>query len=580
VRTAAGGWTLVWGMLLLVEGLFPVATVTLTRALVNRLIDALRAPDGWQTLRSAFPVVAGFALVVLLWELVAVAARWVRMVQSELIEDHVADLIHRRSVEVDLAFYDSPQFYDHLHRARDDSGARSVALLETLGGLVQNAITLVAMLVVLIPFGPWLPLALVVTTLPALYVVANHASLEHRWWLANTETVRRGWYYDWLLVSDVTAMEMRLFGLGDHFRSHYQELRAHLRDTRKRLLRDRTVAEARAGIAAVTMGGLAGLWMFWKTIQGLLTLGDLALAYQAFQQGQGMARTLLSHLGQLYTNVLYLGSLFEFLSLEPRVRDCAEPRSLEAPLRQGIRFQGVAFRYPRGDRDALVDVDFVAPAGKIAAVVGPNGSGKSTILKLLCRFYDPDAGKITIDGVDLKSIRLEDYRRNLAVVLQQPVRFNATAGENIAYGDVRRSGDDERVHAAASAAGAAEIIGRLSNGYDTPLGNWFDGGNELSVGEWQRVALARALYRQGSVLLLDEPTSAMDSWAEAEWLSRLPSLAAGRTTLLVTHRFAVAMRADVIHVVVDGRIVESGSHEMLVARGGLYARSWAAQTAA
>jgi ATP-binding cassette subfamily B protein len=375
-------------------------------------------------------------------------------------------------------------------------------------------------------------------------------------------------------------MELRSFGLGPHFKDRFQELRKHIRDTRLSLLRDRGIAEAQAGILAVAIGGGGGLWMLRQALLGFLTLGDLALAYQAFQQGQAMARTLLGKLGQLYTNMLYLGSLFEFLQLEPRIVD--RPGKTHAPehLQEGIRFEGVSFRYPRSDRDALRDLDLFIPAGRITAIVGANGSGKSTLIKLMCRFYDPNDGQISIDGVDFKNVSVEDLRQRISAAFQQPVRFSASAAENVSYGDLPRAGDEQSVRIAVTAAGADEIVGRLPRGYETPLGNWFKGGRELSVGEWQRIALARALFRKAPILLLDEPTSAMDTWAEAEWLSRFRALVADRTTLLVTHRFAAAMRADLIHVMADGRVVESGTHHELISRGGLYARSWASQTSA
>lgn len=577
--TAARRWTLVWGVLLLIEGLAPVAMVTLTRALVNRFVSTLAAPRELVALWPLAPPLAGLAAAILLWELVTAGVRWVRTVQAELIEDHITGLIHEKSARVDLAFYESPEFHDHLYRARDDSGTRSVAILEGLGSIVQSAITLVAMMAVLIPIGPELALALLLTALPAIYVLVHHASLEHEWWRENTAVVRRGWYYDWLLTSDAAAMELRLFDLGGHFRDHYQELRTHLREGRLGLIRDRAVAEARASALALGIGGAGGVSVLWRALHGALTMGDLALAYQAFQQGQGLARNLLGNLGQLYTNMLYLGSLFEFLHLQPIVADCPSPVAVPAPLREGIRFRGVAFRYPRSKRDALVDLDLFIPAGRITAIVGQNGSGKSTLLKILCRFYDPTAGTVTLDGVDLARLRIEEVRRLMTAAFQQPVRFSGTVADNIAYGDLAASGDELRIRTAAAATGADAIVNHLPQRYETLLGNWFKGGSELSVGEWQRIALSRALFRRSPILLLDEPTSAMDSWAEAEWLERLPSLVADRTTILVTHRFAAAMRADLIYVMAEGRVVEQGSHAELVARGGPYSQSWAAQIA-
>jgi ATP-binding cassette, subfamily B, bacterial len=308
-----------------------------------------------------------------------------------------------------------------------------------------------------------------------------------------------------------------------------------------------------------------------------VTLGDLALFYQAFYQGQSLMRTLLGNAGQIYANSLFLGNLFEFLGLEPHVVSPPYPIPAPSVIKEGIRFEQITFRYPGSERIALQDFNLTIPAGQVVAIVGANGAGKSTLVKLLCRFYDPEAGLITLDGIDLRAISLEELRRLITVLFQWPVPYHATASQNIAIGDVHAAPSAVEIEAAARGAGAHEVIARLPREYDTLLGRWFADGTELSGGEWQRIALARAFLRQAQIIVLDEPTSFMDSWAEAEWLERFRALVHGRTALIITHRFTTAMRADVIHVMQNGQIVESGSHDELLARGGLYAQSWAAQ---
>jgi ATP-binding cassette subfamily B protein len=309
----------------------------------------------------------------------------------------------------------------------------------------------------------------------------------------------------------------------------------------------------------------------------LVTLGDLALFYQAFNQGQRLMRSLLASVGQLYSNCLFLGNLFEFLDLEPLVVNPAHAVPAPVVLQRGIRFRQVNFRYPGSSREALCDFDLDIPAGQMVAIVGSNGAGKSTLLKLLCRLYDPDAGHIEMDGIDLRHLRVEELRRRITVLFQEPVRYNDTVAENISLGDRAAAPSAAKIEGAAQAAGADTIISRLPEGYVSTLGKMFSKGSELSVGEWQRIALARAFLRQAPIILLDEPTSAMDSWSEADWLHRFRSLADGRTVMIITHRFTTAMRADIIHVMAQGRIVESGSHEELLAFGGAYAQSWTAQ---
>ena len=579
VWAAARRWTTAWAALLAVQGLLPLAIVYLTRPLVNRTIAAVKAGGAWESLRPALVVVVAMAAVTLLAEALRTAIGWVRTHQSELVQDHINGLIHRKSVEADLAFYDSPEFYDHLHRARLEASYRPVMLLESLGGLLQNGITLVAMLAVLVPFGLWLPLALFVSTLPALYVALRYTVRQHEWRLRTTADERRTWYYDWLLTSREAASELRLFALGDRFQAAYRSLRARLRGEKLELATGQALAELGAGALAITLTGACMVAMVWRAVRGLLTLGDLALFYQAFQQGLRLMRSLLDNVGQLYYNSLFLGNLFEFLALEPTVLSPPSPQPAPVALRIGIRFQNVTFRYPGSPEPVLRDFTLDIPAGRIVAFVGPNGAGKSTFVKLLCRFYDPGQGRIELDGADLRDLSIEELRRRITVLFQEPVRYSTTVSENVALGDAQGSPGAAEIEAAATAAGADEIAARLPDGYNSLLGKCFNDGAELSTGEWQRVALARAFLRRAPILILDEPTSAMDPWAEAEWIDRFRSLAAGRTAILITHRLTTAMRADFIHVMSGGEIVESGTHAELLSRGGLYAQSWLAQNA-
>ena len=575
---AARLWTALWAVLLVLQGLLPVSTVYLTRPLVNRILAAIRAGGAWQSIRPAIAIGVLIAAIALLSEVLRSATVWVRTHQSELVQDYIAALIQRKSAEIDLAFYDSPEFYDRLHRARSEASYRPVMLLESLSGILQNGITLAAMLAVLAPFGIWLPVALLVSTLPALYVVIGNTVRQHEWRVRTTADERRTWYYDWLLTSHEAASELRLFALGDRFRAAYGALRERLRGEKFRLAQSQAIGEFAAGALALLAGGASLLWMAWRAIRGWITPGDLALFYQAFQQGLGLMRSLLQNLGQLYSSSLFLGNLFEFLGLEPTVLNSPSPRPMPAALESGIHFERVTFQYPGAREPTLSDFSLTIPAGRIVSLVGPNGAGKSTFVKLLCRFYDPAGGRIELDGRDLRSFQIEELRRNITVLFQEPVRYNATAGENIRLGD--QGASEAEIENAAEAAGADEIVRRLPAGYDNPLGKLFIDGAELSTGEWQRIALARAFLRQAPILILDEPTSAMDPWAEAEWINRFRSLAHGRTAILITHRLTTAMRADEIHVISEGRVVESGSHEELLRLGGLYAQSWARQESA
>jgi len=535
------------------------------------------AVGSWAVVRPTVILALLMGGLLLLTQFLEAVGGWIRTAQAEQVQDHISALVHRQSAALDLAFYDSADFYDHLHRARDEATYRPVSLLENLGGLLQNGITLAAVSAVLIPYSAWLPLILLISTLPALYVLVGHNRRQHRWRRRRTPDERRSWYYSWLLTAREAATELRLFGFGEHFQAAYQDLRQRLRQERLQMARAQGLAQLGAGLIALLVTAATLAWMIWRALQGQATLGDIALFQQAFQRGQGLLKALLSSAGQIYANGLFLSNLFEFLELRPQVTDPPPPRSLPNDPAQGIRFERLTFRYPESPTATFEDFTLAVPAGRITAIVGANGAGKSTLIKLLCRLYDPQAGRVMLDGVDLRELPLDDLRRRITVLFQEPVRYNATVAENIALGNLAAALDRGALRTAAQAAGADEFLARLPQGYETLLGKWFAGGSELSGGQWQRLALARAFWRQAPIIVLDEPTSAMDPWAETDWLQRFKGLAQGKTALIITHRFTTAMTADLIHVLEDGRIVESGSHGELLAAGGRYAQSWRAQ---
>jgi ATP-binding cassette subfamily B protein len=577
IWAAAPRYTLAWGGLLIVLGVLPAASAYLTKLLVDSLVAAIGAGGTWEYARPALVLLIITAAIMLLTELLQSLSEWIRAAQSELIQDHIKNLVHQQSVQVDLAFYESSDYHDHLDRARNEASGRPLALLESTGSLLQNGITLLAMAVVLIPYSPLLPLILLVSTLPAFFVVLRFDRRYHDWWKRTTADRRWIQYYDLMLTHSMAAAELRLFGLGSHFQSEYQDRRRRLREERLAQLKKQGFARLGAGIVALIISGATMVWMVWRALRGMGTLGDLALFYQAFNKGQGLMRALLGNVGQIYTNTLFLSAFYDFLELKRNIDDPPNPIPAPSELKEGINFRNITFRYPGSDRPALEDFSLFIPSGKIVAIVGANGAGKTTLLKLLCRFYDPDAGRVELDGVDIREFPVEDLWRRIAMLFQQPINYHTTVGHSIAMGDLAAAPQPEEIEEAARNAGAHEIIARLPDGYKTMLGKWFVAGVELSGGEWQRINMARAYVRRAPIILLDEPTSFMDSWAEADWFERFRGLADGRTAILITHRFTIAMRADIIHVMHEGKIVESGSHQQLLAADGLYAQSWAAQ---
>jgi ATP-binding cassette, subfamily B, bacterial len=574
---ASRNWTVAWIVILVIQGILPSATVYLSRLLVDNLVATVGVGISEDSLQKVLIPVAVMAAILLLGEFLQGVSEWVRTAQSELVQDYISSLIHQQSIAIDYACYESSEYNDYLDRAREGAASRSLALLESTGSLLQNSITLFAMAAILLPYGIWLPIILVVSALPAFYVSLHLNLRQYQWSQKTTAQRRRIQYYEMLLTNSWAAAELRMFNYGSYFQSAYQKVRHRLRHEQMKLVKQQTLSRLGAGAIALLITGIALAWMGQQVLLGILSLGDLALFYQAFNQGQSIIKSLLGSLGQIYRNTLFISNLFEFLNLKPQITDPPLPLAIPSSLKQGICLRQITFRYPGSEEAVLKNFNLTIPAGKIVAIVGDNGAGKSTLIKLLCRFYDPESGKVEFDGVDIRNFPLQQLRRLITILFQYPIPYYVSASENIALGDLFASTGHDEIEVAAKNAGIHEKISSLPQGYDSLLGKWFAGGTDLSGGQWQRLALARAFYRKAQIIILDEPTSAMDPWAEHDWLERFRAMAYGRTAVVITHRFTLAMRADIIHVMREGQIVESGSHEELLTLGGLYAESWKSQ---
>ena len=574
---AAQWWTIIWGILLLVQGILPVATLYVTRWTVNTVTTNVGQGVSTDSIVSIGTPVAVMAGLLLVGEGVRSVGAWVKANQSERLQDYISELIHTQSLTIDIACYESAEYHDHLARAKSGASQRSLALLDSLGSLIQTGLTLLSVTVVLITYQVWLPAILLASAIPSLYLVLILNRRQHRWW-QDTTTDRR-WldYYDLMLTHRTCAPEVRLFDIGDRLKASYQERRSHLRTEHLRLIGQQSLGRFGAGLVSLGLSGIVVVWAGHQLLLGLLTFGDLALFYQALNRGQGLMKTVLGTMGQIHRNTMFIHELFQFLALQPQVTDPDNPHVAPQSPTHSINFKDVTFAYPGSDRPVLQHFNLTIPARQTVAIVGDNGAGKTTVMKLLCRFYDPQSGHIEVDGIGLHELSQHEWRRRLTVLFQSPLPFSATASDSIALGDIQTVPDPEQIQTAAMASGIHKRITELSHGYDTLLGKAFPGGTELSGGEWQRLALARAFFRQAPIILLDEPTSAMDPWAEADWLARFRTLARERTAIVITHRLPLAVQADLIYVMRSGQIVESGSHDELLAKDGYYAASWRSQ---
>ncbi len=578
VFRAAPGWTLLNAGLAAVQALVPLLSLYLIKLIVDSVAEALGRADPQEALGRVLLFVGLAGGVAVLNALARLGAGLAQEAQSLAVTDYMYRVLHARSIGADLAYYENPSYFDTLHRAQTEGPHRPTRIVNGLVNAARSGFSLAAMAGLLVSFHWIMAVVLAAAALPGIVVKTLHAGRMYRWQRRRTQDLRRVSYLNWLLTGASHAKEVRLFGLGGLFSGWFDELRGLLRSEQMGISRRRAAWELGAQVWALlaVFGSLA--YIAYRAVQGAITLGDMVMFFQAFQRGLGFLQEMLSGMAGLYEDNLFLKNLFEFLDIEPGVRDPESPVPVPSPMRRGIEADRVTFRYPGTDRPALKDVSLRVGPGEVVALVGENGSGKSTLVKLLCRLYDPDQGAVRMDGEDLRRFRVGELRRRFSVLFQDFVRYHMTAGENIRLGDIELSPGERRIEQAARRAGIHRRIERLPRGYETQLGRLFEEGEELSAGEWQKVALARAFVRDAQVIILDEPTSSMDARSEYEVFEGFRGLLDGRAAVLVSHRFSTVRLADRIYVFQEGRIIEEGSHEQLLALGGTYAELYGKQS--
>lgn len=577
VWAAAPGWTLVNLVLLVIQGLLPLAALYVMKRVIDTLTTGVGAADRAAVFRPALAWLVAAAVIAVVIVLARSIGSLASEAQSILVTDSVSDLIHAKSIAVDLGYYEDPSYFDTLHRAQQEAPYRPTHIINGLVQLGQSSISLIGIAALLLSLNAWTGIILFAVALPTAFVRVIYARRLYRFEQEQTKHERQAWYYHWILTDAKHAKEVRLFNLGSLFRERFRDLRKLLREGRlalhqRRLLVD-SLAQALASVAVFAVFGFTA----WQAVRGILTLGDLMVVYLGFQSGLGFLQTILGGLAGLYEDNLFLANFYRFLDLTPDIQAPAHPRDLPVRITRGIAFEGVSFTYPGARQPVLQSVDLKLAPGEVIALVGENGSGKTTLIKLLCQLYRPQNGRISLDGIDLCDVDPVRWRREISVTFQDYVHYMLPAWENIWLGDVEQPPDLGRIEAAARRSGADALIRNLPKGYDTFLGNMFENGKELSIGEWQKVALARAFFRDARLVVLDEPTSSLDALAEAALFERFRSLIDGRSAILISHRFSTVRMADRIYVLDKGKVVECGPHEELIRQNGLYARMYTAQ---
>jgi len=560
-----------------VRAFVPLAVLWVGKLIIDDVVAAVGAPGStdWWRLGGLVALELAFAVG---GEALARLSSLLESLLGDLFSNRVSVRLMQHAATLDLAQFEDPDTYDHLERARRQTVNR-IGLLALLLGTTQDLITLASLAGVLLVQLPWLLLLLVVAVVPAFLGEAHFAALGYSLLFSWTPERRLLDYLRYMGASDESAKEVKLFGLSEFLVGRYARLSDEFFHANRRLAVRRNVVST-ALVSVGTLGYYAAYAVIiYLTVLGRFTIGDLTFLAGSFRQSRDLIQRILLSLSQIYEQSLYLSDLFTFFEVRPRVTSPPDARSVPRPIRTGFEFDGVGFRYPGSERWAVRHLSFRIAAGERVALVGENGAGKTTLVKLLARLYDPDEGRVLLDGRDLREYDLMSLRQNIGVIFQDFVRYDFVVRENIAVSQIDALEDDARIQEAARRSLAEAVVGRLAGGYDQMLGRRFDGGVELSGGEWQKIALGRAYLREAQVLILDEPTAALDARAEYQVFLRFAELTKGRTAVLISHRFSTVRMADRILVLKEGELVEHGTHEELVGRGGLYAELFNFQAA-
>lgn len=559
-----------------ISALLPVAMLWVSKLIIDVIVRSIRH------LPTDHALVWKLLILDLLLAIASdTMGRFITLIDSLLgdrFTNHVTIRLMEHATTLDLVSFEDPVFYDKMERARRQTTAR-LGMLAGLAGMMQQLLTFLSLVSAVIFIYPWLVLLLVVATIPVFLGETREAMLNYSLLFRYTPERRELDYLRYLGASNESAKEVKIFGLGQYLTERSRVLFEKFFAENKLLATRRAIRGTVTNLVPTAAYYGAYALIVFRALQGRLTVGDVTLVIGAFSRIRINMESLLSGLANVSEQALYIKDLFEFFETKPAIMSGPNAVPAPRPIRSGFVFENVSFAYAGAPGNSLTNVSFEFYPGERIALVGENGAGKTTLVKLLARLYDPTEGRILLDGVDLREYSVEDLRQEIGVIFQDYMRYDMLAMENIGIGRIGELQNEARIHRSAEKSLAGPVVRNLANGFRQMLGRRFDGGVDLSTGQWQKIALARAYMRDAQILILDEPTASLDARAEFEVYQRFVELTAGKMAVLISHRFSTVRMADRILVLEGGRIVEQGSHGYLVAIGGKYSELFELQAA-
>jgi ATP-binding cassette subfamily B protein len=564
-------------VLRLFVALLPLALLAITRLIIDAIVHTVQSPTHAVQPHFWWLVGAEFSLAVL-GSLLSRTIDFMDALLADKYTRHVSIRVMKHASDLDLIAYEDPIFYDRLERARVQATDR-LGMIQQIGSLIQQMVTAISLSIYIVSYSPWLLLLLVAGVLPAFLGESHFAFLGYAKNFRQTPIRRQLDYLRVLGGSREAAKELKLFGLKDFLGDRFTRLWNQIYEENVDLSRRRLIAGALLSLVGTVGYYSAYVYVIWRALLGTITIGTLTALTGAIVQVSSNIQQIFSTLSGIADQALFLTDLLAFFEMQPTIR--SKPNALAAPrpITRGFEFRNVSFCYPGTSRLVLDRLNFHLHPGERVALIGENGQGKTTLVKLITRLYDPTEGQILLDGVDLREYDLEDLYREIGVIFQDFMRYELTARENIAVGRIEQAGNLHLLQNAAFKSLAHEVVEKLPSRYEQMLGRRFEGGVDLSGGEWQKLALARAYLRDAQLLILDEPTAALDARSEFEVFQRFAELTAGKMALFISHRFSTVRMAERIVVLENGRIAEEGSHDELASLGGRYAEMFEMQAA-